>query len=112
MEGGHLERHIARMRVVYRNRMHALIERAQRLGLGEIAPCRAGLYVLLRVGGKTPAQELIPRAEMAGVKMTRLCDYGVMRMDEAAQRVVLLGFAGMNEGAIEEGLCALKKAWY
>ena len=112
MEGGYLERHIARMRVVYRNRMHALIEKAQALNMGEIKPCRAGLHVLLRVGGRVPAQELIPRAEMEGVKLTRLCDYGVMRMDEAAQRVVLLGFAGMDENAIEEGLCALRRAWF
>jgi len=112
MEGGYLERHIARMRVVYRSRMQTLTEKARALGLGEVSPCRAGLYVLLRVGGKTPAQELISRAEMAGVKLTRLCDYGVMRMEGAAERMVLLGFAGMDERAIEEGLCALKKAWY
>lgn len=111
MAGGYLERHIARMRVIYRARMQALIQKAQALGLGEAYPCRAGLYVLLRVGGKTPAQELILRAQMAGVKLTRLCDYGVMRMDENAQRVVLLGFAGMDEGQIEKGLEALRRAW-
>ena len=111
MAGGYLERHIARMRVIYRSRMQALTGKVQALGIGEVYPCRAGLHVLLRVGGKTPAHELIPRAEMAGVKLTRLCDYGVMRMQPGVERVVLLGFAGMDESQIEKGLEALQKAW-
>ncbi|MBQ7826207.1 MAG: PLP-dependent aminotransferase family protein, partial [Clostridia bacterium] len=111
MAGGYLERHIARMRVIYRSRMQALTGKVQTLGIGEVFPCRAGLHVLLSVGGRTPAHELIPRAEMVGVKLTRLCDYGVMRMQPGVERVVLLGFAGMDESQIEKGLEALQKAW-
>lgn len=109
--GGYLERHVARMRVVYRGRLQALTRTAHALGLGEVAPCGAGLHVLLTVGGKTPAQELVPLAAKAGVRLTRLADYGVMAPDAGCERVVLLGFAGMDEQAIEEGLRALQKAW-
>ena len=109
--GGYLERHVSRMRVVYRGRLLALENKAKALGLGEVAPCGAGLYALLHVGGKTPAQELVPLAAQAGVKLTRLADYGVMQTDKALERVVLLGFAGMDEMAIEAGLEALHRAW-
>lgn len=109
--GGHLERHIARMRVIYRARLQTLTRTAQALGLGEVAPCGAGLHALLTVGGRTPAQELVPLAAQAGVRLTRLADYGVMQTDRAAERIVLLGFAGMDETRIEEGLKALYKAW-
>ena len=109
--GGYLERHISRMRVVYRSRLLALEKKAAELGLGEVAPCGAGLYALLSVGGKTPEQELIPLAAQHGVRLTRLTDYGVMQTDKAYERVVLLGFAGMDEAAIEEGLAALRRAW-
>jgi len=109
--GGYLERHISRMRVVYRARLQLLTKHAQELRLGEVAPCGAGLYALLRVGGHTPAQELVPLAAQAGVKLTRLVDYGVMGAGREAERVVLLGFAGMDEGEIEKGLDALQKAW-
>jgi len=109
--GGYLERHVNRMRVVYRARLLALENKAKELGLGEVAPCGAGLYALLHVGGKTPAQELAPLAAQAGVKLTRLSDYGVMQTDKALERVVLLGFAGMDEQAIESGLEALHRAW-
>ena len=37
----------------------------QALNLGSVAPCGAGLYALLHVGGKTPARELAPLAEQA-----------------------------------------------
>ena len=107
--GGYLERHISRMRVVYRGRLQALERGAA--ALGEVEPCGAGLYALLRVGGKTPTHELFPRAAQAGVKLTRLADYGVMETDGALERVVLLGFAGMDEPALEAGLEALRRAW-
>ena len=110
--GGYLERHVARMRVIYRSRLLALEKAAHMLGLGEVAPCGAGLYALLNVGGKTPAQELVPLAARAGVRLTRLSDYGVMQTGKESERVVLLGFAGMDEQAIEAGLAALKKAWF
>jgi len=109
--GGYLERHVSRMRVVYRARLAALESKVRALGLGEVAPCEAGLYALLRAAGRTPAQELTGLAAQVGVRLTRLCDYGVMQTDEALERVVLLGFAGMDEAAIEEGLEALHRAW-
>ena len=109
--GGYLERHIARMRVVYRARLQTLEKTAQALHLGDVAPCSAGLHVLLNVAGTVPAQELVPLAAQAGVRLTRLCDYGVMRGGQD-ERVVLLGFSGMDEDAIEEGLAALKRAWF
>lgn len=109
--GGYLERHVSRMRVVYRGRLQALERKAAALGLGEVAPCGAGLYALLHVGGRTPAQELVPQAAQAGVKLTRLADYGVMETGKEHERVVLLGFAGMDEEAIEAGLEALHRAW-
>lgn len=109
--GGYLERHVARMRVIYKARLTHLGRTAQALGLGEVAPCGTGLHALLTVAGSTPARELVPLAARAGVRLTRLSDYGVMRSGEEAERVVLLGFAGMDEDEIEAGLRALRKAW-
>ena len=109
--GGYLERHVSRMRVVYRARLAAMERAVKELGLGELAPCGAGLYALLSVGGRAPAQELVPLAAQAGVRLTRLCDYGVMQPGTGSERVVLLGFAGMDETELEEGLRALKRAW-
>ena len=45
------------------------------------------------------------------MRLTRLSDYGVMHADASNERVVLLGFAGLDEQGIEEGLRALARAW-
>ena len=92
------------------------LDRAGERGHGAAEALRTdagGVYLvedaLLHVGGKTPARELAPLAEQAGVHLTRLSDYAVMQNDES--RVVLLGFSGMDEDQIRQGLSALKKAW-
>lgn len=109
--GGYLERHVSRMRVIYRSRLQTLERCAHVLALGEVAPCGAGLYALLKAGGHTPPQELVPLAAQVGVKLSRLADYGVMQPGRETERTVILGFAGMDEEEIEKGLAALKKAW-
>ena len=109
--GGYLERHIARMAVVYRGRLAALEQGVAQHGLGELAPCGTGLHALLNVTGKTPPGELVSSAAQAGVKLTRMADYGVMGPSPAGERTVLLGFAGMDEEQIEQGLAALARAW-
>ena len=108
--GGHLERHIARMRTVYRARLAALKDGCEALALGRLHPCGAGLYALLEAGGGCPASELVPRAAAAGVRLSRLYDYQMMG-GNAGDRTVLLGFAGMDESGIAEGLSALREAW-
>ena len=57
------------------------------------------------------ADRLLALAAQQGVRLTRLADYGVMETGKELERVVLLGFAGMDEEAIGEGLNALRRAW-
>lgn len=109
--GGVMERHIARMRVIYGGRLEALTQGVRRLGLGTLSPVHSGLHVLLSVGGRVPAHELVGAAAAQGVRLSRVCDYGVMTRTESDERAVLLGFAGMDEAQIAEGLSALARAW-
>ena len=108
--GGYLERHVARMRTVYRARLTLLEEEVRRLNLGTLHPCRTGLYALLEAGGRLPASQLLPRARRAGVNLPRVADYYIMQA-KPEDRSVLLGFAGMDEDAIRGGLAALAEAW-
>ena len=110
IEGGHLTRHVARMRTEYRGRLAALSAGAAANRLGTLHPCPAGLFALLTASGPVPAEELVPRARAAGVLLSRLSDYRVME-DPGEDRTVLLGFAGMDGDAIREGLKALAEAW-
>ena len=110
IEGGHLTRHVARMRTEYRGRLATLSSGAAENRLGTLHPCPAGLFALLTASGSVPAEELVPRARAAGVLLSRLSDYRVME-DPGEDRTVLLGFAGMDGDAIREGLKALAEAW-
>ena len=81
-----------------------------REGVGRLSPCATGLYALLEAGGSVPAGELVSRAAAAGVKLTRAADYSIMEVSPQ-DRTVLLGFAGLDESQISEGLHALAAAW-
>ena len=67
--------------------------------------------LLLKLMAGTPRSGLQVTVRRVGVKLTRLADYGVMETGKELERVVLLGFAGMDEQAISEGLEALYRAW-
>ena len=110
IEGGHLSRHVARMRTAYGARLRALESDVRSLRLGRLLPCRTGLYALLEAGGPLPADALVPAARRAGVLLSRVTDYAVAASGEG-EREVLLGFSGMDEAAIGEGLRALAAAW-
>ena len=66
---------------------------------------------LLIVGAGPAGLSAALAAAQAGVKLTRMADYGVMGPSPAGERTVLLGFAGMDEEQIEQGLAALARAW-
>ena len=108
--GGYLERHVERMRVIGRERLRALEQGVARCRLGRLSVCAAGLYALLEVSGGTPADQLVPRAREAGIRLSRLADYSVIP-PHGENRTVLLGFAGLDEQGIAEGLAALAAAW-
>lgn len=108
---GSYERHINRMRLVYKRRLTALEKAIKETQLGTLMPCSAGLYVLLRAGGNVASAQLCERAAQYGVRVKRLAEYGVMRTGADMERMVLLGFAGMDEEKIQSGIEQLRQAW-
>ena len=110
IDGGHLTRHVARMRMIYKSRLATLVENVKQNQLGTLHPCRVGLFAPLTAAGPLSAEELVPRARAAGIRLSRLSDYRVME-DPTEDRTVMLGFSGMDEKNIVDGLKALAKAW-
>ena len=110
ISGGHLTRHVARMRTAYGSRLSALREGAAACALGTLHPCPAGLFALLTAAGPLAPEQLVPRARAFGVRLARVADFRVMEAP-GGDRTVLLGFAGMDETDILAGLRALAAAW-
>jgi GntR family transcriptional regulator/MocR family aminotransferase len=112
MEEGHYERHLNRMRAVYKAKHDVLIAglkpfEEQFLIKGEYA----GLHLLLTdLKGRTE-EELINQAEQAGVKVYGMSGYFIHEEHNNYPPTIVLGFASLNEEEITRGLDLLKKAW-
>ena len=106
---GHLARHLRRMRNLYAERLEALIEGGKRhlSGVLELSNVRAGLYTigLLRNGMNSRQAEKLAASQ--GIEVLAVDRYTLRRPDPKG---LLLGFAGYDESAIEEGLMRLAKA--
>lgn len=101
LEGGHFERHIARMRVEYRARRDALVSavRAQRFP-GQLSGGDAGLHLLLRLPDGTDASAVAQRAADLGVRLRPLSDFCLTPPDDPARATLVLGFARLSADAM------------
>lgn len=112
---GHFERHLNRMRKIYKVKHDILLQELKDSGLPvHIAGESAGLHFLLEFGEKTAEaanieKRMVELARQEGIKVYALADYYI----EEEERVptILVGFARLKEQEIVEGVRALKKAW-
>jgi len=113
MEQGHWDRHIRRMRGIYKKK-HDTILRAIDENFGSQAFVDgqgAGLHVVLQLPGTTCREtEIISRAEQKGLRLLPFswtCASG-----EADTTKLMLGFGGMTTNEIEEGVALLAKVCF
>lgn len=113
MERGYWEKHIRRMRRVYRKK-HELLVHAIRSELknAELSGHGAGLHVSLTLKHGPPgAAELIKGAESVGVKLYTLGQAPGIPETVPSSPVVYLGFGDLTHAQIEEGVKRLKTVW-
>jgi GntR family transcriptional regulator/MocR family aminotransferase len=100
---GHFERHLRRMRSVYRERAEALAAAVVRYTRGalRLRPIQAGLHAVADLDG-VDARTLFREAATRGVEVMPLSAYhlGRSRSDNA----IVLGFGGVGPDAIARGM--------
>ncbi|UFS71908.1 PLP-dependent aminotransferase family protein [Geomonas sp. RF6] len=108
MEQGHWERHVRRVRTLYRKKHDALLralarhcgERASVIGQG------AGLHVVVQLHDTAvKEEELVAAARHSGIKLFPFSTTCVNRKPE--EGMVILGFGGLSIDRIEEGVALL-----
>lgn len=108
IELGHLGRHLRRMRKIYEERFHILLECAQQY-LGEyleIATIEAGLQTIGRLLIDVPAEVVAQRAEMVEIDVVPLSRYcHAASIAEGLQ----IGFAAVEEKEIRAGVVKLAR---
>lgn len=112
IDSGRFSRHVRRASRVYAAR-HALVASALDGALApwlERVPSSAGLHVaaFVREGADVDLGAVLRRAREAGVRVESLASYAAAPL---ARRGVVLGFGGVGEVALAEGLAVLEAAF-
>jgi GntR family transcriptional regulator/MocR family aminotransferase len=112
MSSGHFTKHIRRMRRMYQSKHKTVTSSiAKRMGERvEVIGDMSGLHLLLHVKGRDSG-ELIQLAEQSNCRV-----YSPQRhWDNPVQcppGYIMLGFGGLEETEIEEGISLLSEAWF
>ncbi|HEY3426473.1 MAG TPA: PLP-dependent aminotransferase family protein [Negativicutes bacterium] len=112
MEQGYWERHLRKMRTVYKKKHDALLQSIhQHFGSQvNIIGQGAGLHVVLElVGNSLTEGELINRAQESAVRLLPLSSTYLQHSSNNSQ--IMLGFGSMSSNEINRGIELLHQAW-
>lgn len=112
LTGGYFERHLNRMREIYKGKHDTLLAALKPLdGMFEIRGEYAGLHVLLTCRDGRSEEELKEAASRAGVGVYGLSGFYIQKKPESGRSTVLLGYASLGEEEIRTGAKLLIRAW-
>ena len=112
LEDGHFERHIARMRVEYRDRKAALTACVKELGLpARLSGADAGLHMLLTLENGMGEGELVERAAEEGVAVYPLSASWLTPPPEELPPTLIMGYARLEAEDIRQAFRRLGAAW-
>jgi GntR family transcriptional regulator/MocR family aminotransferase len=105
---GELDRHLRRMRLVYRRRRDALVRALRRaLPAVEVRGIAAGLHVVAALPSATDEKRVLVEARRRRIAVSGLAEH---RVSTAGEPALLLGYAAMSEASIRSGVRELADA--
>lgn len=110
MERGYYERHLNKMRALYKNKHDLLLSYIKRIKcIKKVLGERSGVHILLQFSSGTE-EERVAQAQEAGVKVYPLSASCIMEQQNY-EPTVILGYATLSEKEIAEAGALLEKAW-
>lgn len=110
MKDGHFERYLNKMRKIYKGKHDLMMEQLESFeGAFDVSGEYAGLHVLLKDKRGWGEKKLLQRAEEADCRVYGMSSYVIG--DKKKADTVIIGYGGMEEEEIAEGMERLKKAW-
>lgn len=113
LHDGYFERHLSRMRNVYKAQRDRLLQEIGRYNRSRkitVSGQDTGLHLLLRVENGMSETQLVASALAAGVKVYGLSGYCSEPADVSGSHIVL-GYAGFPPDDIADAVARLAKAW-
>ncbi|KMN46216.1 MocR-like pyridoxine biosynthesis transcription factor PdxR [Bacillus paramycoides] len=109
---GHWEKHIHKMRVVYRKKRDRIVFEIEKYFSNrvEVIGEDSGLHILLKVHNGMREEELIKEAAKYSIKLYPVSMY--YKDGTAPENIVLLGFAILSEEEIAKAIQLLNTAWF
>ena len=113
IEKGHFERHLNKMRKIYREKHDLLLNELKDMEeIFQVSGEGAGLHILLDDKKGRKEKELLEVAAAAGVKAYGLSEaYIGEAVPGRKENMVILGYAALSKEQIYEGAQMLKKVW-
>lgn len=109
---GYYERHLNKMRAVYKSRHDVLLEELRAFRrICRISGENAGVHILLTFQNGMTEAEAVQRALEHGVKVYGLSGYFVGEAKLPPEGTVILGYANLPEEEIRGAVSCLKEAW-
>ncbi len=113
IEDGYFERHLNRMRNIYKRKRELLVEAIQGMNKEiKILGADAGLHLLLQIPNRMNEDQLIKAAREVGVKVYKSSVYYSNPLDLPKEPFVLMGYAMITEEEIAASCRLLETAWF
>lgn len=111
MEEGYFDRHIRRMKNIYRKRREALVAALRReLPDANILGQAAGMHLVVEFPDIRFTEPLLRRIEREGVRVYPVERYAIRK--GRYERHIVMGYGSLTVEAIEEGVARLKRALF
>jgi GntR family transcriptional regulator/MocR family aminotransferase len=114
MEKGFWERHLKKMRTVYKKKYDTCMEALQRLPAKciEYNQTPSGLNILLRINTRLSEKEIIQRAQAKGIVVTPTSDFYSDKANIPRKPQVLFEFGSLPQEVIAQVVDKLYNAWF
>lgn len=112
IQGGFFERHLNRMRGIYKGKHDILLREIKKIeSVEEVLGENAGVHILVRFAKSCKEQEMIERAASQKIKVYGLTEYYTKIGKNIPQPTIIMGYANLTEEEITQAVCRLQKVW-
>ena len=112
LRGGHFERHLNRMRAVYKAKHDLLLGRLRKMErICRVSGEQAGVHLVVHFVNGMTEQEALQRAARSGIRVYGISRYRMEGQKRYEGEAVLLGYATLKLDELERAADALEQAW-